>query len=96
MANASDMDSGTAMAIGAAIMGSQLGAMRDVSSVDDLHLTMLADLSIRAAFALHDAVPRARERIAAEERWLVTVAKLAEEEEAIHAASTHARTVGQI
>ncbi len=85
------LNSDGASSMAGAILAAQLGAMRDGAAIDDGYLEALADLAIRATIALHDAIPRARERIAAAERaeadaqaaenkWLADV-KLLEEAE---------------
>ncbi len=53
-------------AVGASVMGTFLAASRDLSAIDDAHLDLMADASVRAAMALSAAVPRAEDRLKAE------------------------------
>ena len=65
------MDPAVIHSVGSHILSAQLAGHRDPASIDQGHLDHLADMSVRAAVALTDAVPRAQKRMDDEDKAAV-------------------------
>lgn len=60
------IDRGAVLHIAGQVLAAHLATVSDPATIDDSGMATLADVSVRAALAIDDAIERAEERLAAE------------------------------
>jgi hypothetical protein len=79
--------------VGGTVLAARLATMPDPTAIEDAHLAILADLSVRASIELDAAIERAEERLAEEAKAAkdAEAAVEAEAKAAEHAAAEEAK-----